>query len=226
MVMNVSTGAGSASAGVAGAARQSATNAVSSALETPKQIQDRFLTLLVAQLQNQDPLSPVDNTQITQQMSQISMVQGIANLNSTMTALLAAQSSQAAGLIGRTVLSSGDSLSLAGGQAVGAARLAGAAGAVQVEVLGPGGAVLDTIQLGARPAGDVAFAWDGSDAQGNPLPDGQYTFRVRASTGSVAVSAETFAAALVNGVTLGGNGPLLDLANGGQIGLAAVKKIL
>ncbi|MBU3693776.1 MAG: flagellar hook assembly protein FlgD [Rhodocyclaceae bacterium] len=223
MVMNVSTAPATPAAG---AAARSSNSAIANALETPQQIQDRFLTLLIAQLQNQDPLSPMDNTQITQQMSQLSMVQGIANLNSSMNALLASQTSQAAGLIGHTVLLAGNGLSLAGGQALGAARLAGTATQVQVDVLSAGGALLDTLELGPRKAGDVAFAWDGKDLQGNPLPDGSYTYRVRATAGGVAVPAETYSAAQVTSITLGGSGPLLDLGNGSQVALTAIKKIL
>lgn len=215
MVMNVSTATGS-----------TPSTKPANSLDTPQEIQDRFLKLLVAQLQNQDPLSPVDNTQITQQMSQISMVQGISNLNTTMNALLASQSSQAAGLIGHAVLLSGKDLRLAGGQAVGAASLAGAATDVQVDVLGAAGTVVDTLALGPRPAGDLSFAWDGKDAQGNAMPDGAYTFKVRATSGAVAVSSNSFSVAQVNGVTLSSTGPLLDLSNGSSVALSAIKKIL
>ena len=105
-------------------------------LDTPKEIQDRFLTLLIAQLQNQDPLSPMDNAQITQQMAQISTVQGISTLNDTMTQLLSVQGSQAAQFIGRGVTIDGSNLNLSTGVANGSALLAGNANEVQVEILG------------------------------------------------------------------------------------------
>ena len=226
MVMNVGTTAATLPTKTTGSASSSTTSAAANALETPQQIQDRFLTLLLAQLQNQDPLSPVDNAAITQQMSQISMVQGIANLNSSMTALLASQSSQAAGLIGHTVLTSGNGLDLSGGAAYGAAKLAGAATDVQIDVLGPSGSVVDTLALGQHGAGDLSFAWDGKNSQGTPLPDGSYTFKVRATAGGAAVSADTFAAGRVTGVTLSSTGPMLDLNSGRQVALTAVKQIL
>jgi flagellar basal-body rod modification protein FlgD len=201
-------------------------SAVANAVETPKEIEDRFLKLLIAQLKNQDPLSPIDNSQITQQMSQISMVQGISNLNSSMQALVASQSTQAAGLIGHVVLLGGNGISLAGGQAAGAAKLSAAASAVQVDILSAGGSVVDTLDLGARPAGDLSFAWDGTGTDGSPLPEGPYTFRVRATSGSLAIAADTYTAAQVNSVSLSSTGPMLDLSNGSQVALAAVKKIL
>jgi flagellar basal-body rod modification protein FlgD len=163
MVMSVSNTAATAATG----------GTSSGGLDTPQEIQDRFLKLLISQLQNQDPLSPMDNTEVTQQMSQISMVQGISSLNSSMQAMLASQSSQAAGLIGRAVPLSGNSIVLADGQAVGAAKLSAAAATVKVEILGSGGSVVDTLELGSRPSGDLNFAWDGKDNQGNTLPDWQ-----------------------------------------------------
>src|SRR5512143_848552 len=74
--------------------------------------QNRFLSLLVAQMKNQDPLNPLDNAQVTSQMAQLSTVQGIENMNSKLAALAASlgtnQTAQAAGLIGRDVLVPGD----------------------------------------------------------------------------------------------------------------------
>src|SRR3569832_1271514 len=70
--------------------------------------QNRFLSLLVAQMKNQDPLNPLDNTQVTNQMAQLSSVQGIENMNSSLQTKTANQrtnqKTQAASLIGRTVL--------------------------------------------------------------------------------------------------------------------------
>lgn len=216
MVMSVSNTA------PANAADASFTNG----LDTPKQIQDRFLKLLIAQLQNQDPLSPTDNSQVTQQMSQISMVQGISTLNSSMQSLVAAQSTQAAGLIDRDVLLGGNGINLAGGQAIGAAKLAAAATSVKVEILGAGGGVVRTLELGSRPAGELGFAWDGKDGDGNSLPDASYSFRVVAKNGTADVATETYTQARVLSVSLGTTGPLLDLSNGSQVALTAVKKIL
>jgi len=227
MVMSVgNASATTANTKAATTASGTGSSSISSGLDTPQQIQDRFLKLLIAQLQNQDPLSPTDNSQITQQMSQISMVQGISNLNGSMQSLVASQSTQAAGLIGRSVLLSGNSIALTDGQGAGAVKLAAAAGSVKVEILGAGGSVARTLDLGARPAGDLPFAWDGKDASGNALPNGPYTFRVVATSGTARVAAETFTLAGVNSVSLGTTGPLLDLSNGSQVALTAVKKIL
>src|SRR5699024_5328398 len=78
--------------------------------------QDRFLTLLVTQLRNQDPLSPIDNAQVTSQTAQLSTVNGIKQLNNTLLALSGqmdiSQSMQAANLIGKSTLVPGTKVSL------------------------------------------------------------------------------------------------------------------
>src|SRR5262245_54146433 len=92
---------------------------------------DRFLTMLVAQLKNQDPLNPLDNAQVTTQMAQISTVEGVNRLNSTLEQLAgafgAAQPLQATSMVGRQVLVQGGALALGAEGARGGYALAGAA---------------------------------------------------------------------------------------------------
>ena len=210
------------------AAAQAATARTSTAavkLDTPQQIQDRFLTLLIAQLQNQDPLSPMDNAQITQQMAQISTVQGISALNDTMGQLLATQGSQAAQLIGRGVTLDGSGLRLSGGVASGSMLLDGAANQVTVEVLGASGLPVRTMNLGSQPSGLVSFQWDGKSDAGVPLADGDYSYRVAAKAGTFDIGVETFTAARVLSVSLAATGATLLLDNGQEVPVSSVKRI-
>src|SRR5688572_18744464 len=142
-------------------------------------IQDRFLTLLVTQLKNQDPLSPMDNAQITSQLSQISTVSGIDKLNETVsglaTALAASQTMTSVSMIGRQVLSPGSSLTLADKRAAAALELAGPADRVSVSVLGPAGDVVRRLELGPSGAGLRSFTWDGATDDGRQAKDGAYT---------------------------------------------------
>ncbi|MEO6660005.1 MAG: flagellar hook capping FlgD N-terminal domain-containing protein [Burkholderiaceae bacterium] len=98
--------------------------------------QDRFLKLLVTQLQNQDPLSPMDNAELTSQIAQINTVSGIATLNTSVQALssrfLQMQTLQGASLIGKNVIVPGKQLDIASGVAQGGFELASAADAVKV----------------------------------------------------------------------------------------------
>ena len=145
---------------------------------------DRFLKLLVTQLQNQDPLNPMDNAQVTSQMAQISTVSGIDKLNATMGAfngqMLQMQSLQGAALVGRAVTLEGTRLDIADGIGVGGFALGSAADAVQVEILDGAGRTVQTLQLGAAGEGRHGFAWDA----GNVAADAGYRFRVTATAGA------------------------------------------
>jgi len=210
------------------AAAQAATRRTGTAqakLDTPQEIQDRFLTLLIAQMQNQDPLSPMDNAQITQQMAQISTVQGISALNDTMGQLLAIQGSQAAQLIGRGVTLSGADLRLAGGMASGSMLLDGDANDVKVEIIGAAGLPVRTLNLGPQAGGLVPFRWDGNNDSGAPMPDGDYTYKVTAKAGTFDIGVETFTAAQVLSVSLNASGPTLLLDNGEEVPVGSVKRI-
>jgi flagellar basal-body rod modification protein FlgD len=117
---------------------------------------DRFLKLLVTQMQNQDPLNPMDNAQVTSQMAQINTVSGIEKLNETISSMIGQftqmQALQGAALVGRNVLVEGDDLEVTDGQATAAFELAGPADKVKVEVLSAAGRVIDTLDLGAGTA--------------------------------------------------------------------------
>ena len=103
--------------------------------------QDRFLKLLVTQLKNQDPLSPMDNAELTSQIAQINTVSGIATLNTSVQSLssqfLQMQSLQGAALVGKDVIVPGNKLDIAAGTGQGGFELTSAADAVKVEVLSP-----------------------------------------------------------------------------------------
>jgi flagellar basal-body rod modification protein FlgD len=195
-------------------------------------LQNTFLTLLVTQLQNQDPLNPTDNAQITSQMAQISTVDGINQLNASLQAMAtsfsASQSLQATSLIGQTVLVPGSSLQLKSGTAVGGVNLPQAADSVVVSVLDSSGQTVDTVDLGAQAAGVLGFQWDGSTNSGTTATDGNYTFSVKASQGGKAIDAAALAAGVVGGVTPGAAGaaPMLQVNGVGQVALSAVAQIM
>ncbi len=164
--------------------------AVSDGATTAKEASERFLKLLVTQLQNQDPMNPVDNAQMTSQMAQISTVSGIEKLNTTVERLngqfVQMQAVQGAGLVGKDVLIQGDRMSVVDGTAVASFELASPASRVKVEVLSPAGRLVDTINLATTGAGRHDVAW----AAGQDLPDvASYRFRITAMTGSTPMDA-------------------------------------
>jgi flagellar basal-body rod modification protein FlgD len=180
---------------------------------------DRFLKLLVTQLQNQDPLNPMDNAQITTQMAQINTVTGIENLNTSILNLQAQfiqmQALQGAGLVGHDVTVEGNRLTLGeDGVAQAGFSLAGSADSVKVDILDGAGHVVETLDLGALEGGRHGFDWDAGDLDSL---DG-YSFRVTAQLGAAAVTATPLMLDRVRSVGLdAGEGLVLDLERSGQV---------
>lgn len=151
-----------------------ATPPAKTALSDANASQDRFLKLLIAQLNNQDPMNPMDNAQMTSQMAQINTVTGIQQLNETMKSMggkfASMQALQSASLIGHDVLLEGNTLSINAGKARGAIDLPADATSVKIDILSPGGQVVDTLNLGSMAAGRRSFEWDASayTESGNP----------------------------------------------------------
>src|SRR5690348_4104524 len=159
----------------------------SAAKPAEEDLQDRFLKLLVTQMKNQDPLNPLDNAQVTSQLAQISTVNGIEKLNTTIQAMAssfaAGQSLQAAGMIGKDVLVPASALSLAGGNALFGVDLKQPADQVKVSIYDASGRQVRTMDLGAQAAGSLALAWDGKGSDGAQAADGDYRVSVSAVHG-------------------------------------------
>ncbi len=184
---------------------------------------DRFLKLLVAQMQNQDPLAPMDNAQVTSQMAQINTVTGIEKLNGTVQGLsgqfMQMQALQGAALVGRDVVVPGNKMDMDNGVGVGGFELNSAADNVRVEVLGPGGHVIDTLDLGAQTAGMHSFEWNaGTNASATGV-----TFRLSATSGSVKLEATALMRDRVQAVNTSGDSLQLELQNAGSVAYALVK---
>ena len=171
--------------------------------------QDRFLKLLVAQLNNQDPMNPMDNAQMTSQMAQINTVTGIQQLNETMKSIgmqfNSMQVLQGASLIGHDVLVNGSTLAVDAGAAKGAIDLPSNADKVSVQILSPGGQLLDTLNLGAMTAGRHDFQWDAANYTGSGSP----TFKVTATNGTQAVSATSLVRDTI--VSIGNTGTAMSV---------------
>ncbi|HZQ62046.1 MAG TPA: flagellar hook assembly protein FlgD [Casimicrobiaceae bacterium] len=190
---------------------------------------DRFLTLLVTQLKNQDPLNPLDNAQITSQLAQLSTVSGINQLNTTLSQLSASMDAkqylQAASLVGHSVVADGNAMTLADKKATGAFELGDDADRVTVQVKDPSGQIVRTIDLGAQSAGVVTFDWDGANDSGAAMNDGKYTLAVSASSSGKTVTATPLAVGEVKGLIPGANGGTLNVDGVGRVDLSSVRQI-
>jgi flagellar basal-body rod modification protein FlgD len=198
---------------------------------------NKFLTLLVTQLQNQDPMNPLDNAQLTSQLAQLSTVTGVNKLNTTLetlkTSYQQAESMQAANIIGHGVLTAGKDINLSKSAALLGVDLATPADSVKVIIYNSAGKEVHSIDLGPQDAGTLPLGWNGStadlDADGKNivLADGAYTFSVEATRGGAKL---TDAAALMFGsvasVSTGAGGVKLNVPGVGSITMADVKQIL
>jgi flagellar basal-body rod modification protein FlgD len=184
---------------------------------------DRFLKLLVTQMQNQDPLNPMDNAQVTSQMAQINTVEGITTLNQTVqglnTQFVQLQALQGASLVGRSVLLQGSQLSIANGQGQGSFDLSGPADHVQAQILSPSGAVVDTVDLGAQSSGRHDFSWP----SGSIDPNAGLTFKIVAKSGAADVPATPLMRDTVDSVSIDGDQLSLLLARSGDVPYSQVK---
>jgi len=211
--------------GSAGASTQTSGSGSASADEG----EDRFLKLLVAQMNNQDPLSPMDNAQVTSQLAQINTVKGIDKLNATVQKLLEQYqggAADAASLVGRRVLVEGDRMQVQDGVAAKAGfQLESPADSVRIEVLDAKGKVLDSSVRNTVPAGLNVLEWNGTQA-GTRLPAGDYSLRITASSGKTAVSATPLTAASVNAVVPGPAGNTLNLGGLGSRTMADIRGYL
>ncbi len=186
---------------------------------------DRFLKLLVAQMQNQDPMNPLDNAQITSQMAQIQSVTGIEKLNSTVEGLtsqfMQMQAVQGASLVGRDVVIEGNRLTSSDvGLVQGGFELASPADSVQIEILNGAGIVLDTIPLGAQGSGRHGFEWVPKEGVDPNLAD---RFRIVAKAGTVDVGSTALMRDHVDAVMTGGNKLTLELRYSGSVPYGQIK---
>ncbi len=194
--------------------------------------QDEFLKLMTAQLQNQNPLKPMENGQFLSQLAQFGTVNGIQDLQKSVDTLASSlqsnQALQASTMVGRKVLVESTSVTLQGGQpASGIIDLPAASGEVSLNITDASGRLLRNIPLGAQQGGQLAFTWDGLDDAGNTLPDGSYQITAEASIDDENTALTTLVEARVESVSLNrdGTGTTLNLAGLGPVLMDNVREV-
>jgi flagellar basal-body rod modification protein FlgD len=194
--------------------------------------QDDFLKLMTTQLQNQDPMKPMDNNTFLAQIAQFSTVQGIGDLNKNFSALSSSlvsnQALQATSLVGHKVLApTGVAALKQGGSIQGSVDLPAASGDVVVSVRDQSGQVVRRLNLGSQAAGAVDFKWDGRKNDGTYAAPGSYFLSTEASVNGKFEAVDTLLASDVRSVTLSSSGGLLlDLDGVGALDFSEVRKIL
>lgn len=195
--------------------------------------EDAFMKLLLAQLQNQDPMDPMDNGQFMSQLAQFEAVSGISELNTSFenfsTSFQSNQALQASSLVGRWVLVASPQATLwpdAG--MVGGVSLPASSEQVLLSVKNSAGQTIHQIDLGAQSSGMVNFKWDGVGSDGQRVADGTYTIEALASINGEYESLQTYVASPVESVTLnqGGSGMTLNVYDVGSVKLSEVEEVM
>lgn len=193
---------------------------------------NEFLELLVAQLNNQNPLEPQSNGDFIAQLAQFSTVEGVEKLNGSMQTILSgyqsSQALQASSLVGRKVIVPTDKAVVDTAETFKASLvLPQSSSNVYVNVYAADGALATRVNLGAQQAGNVSFMWDGKNSDGETMQPGTYKFEAQASYDGETQGLYTLLPANVDSVTLGhgNNELLLNLAGLGSVPLSQVQII-
>lgn len=167
--------------------------------------QTTFLKLLTTQMQQQDPFNPVDQTQMVAQMAQFSATAGIAEMNQSMKQMAAdiaaSRLGDASGWIGRAALVRSDiATPFSDGSYAGTITFPTDVTNATVSLVDANGQTVYSNTLGAQAAGELAFSWNGKDAEGNVVANGPLQVKVGAVDANGTVAAETATWTLVNAV--------------------------
>ncbi|MEO7207377.1 MAG: flagellar hook capping FlgD N-terminal domain-containing protein [Steroidobacteraceae bacterium] len=191
-----------------------------------------FLTLMLAQLKNQDPTSPVDSHTFLSQLAQLSEVQGITSLNTSFSALSSSLSSsqalQASSLLGHQALVNSSTSNLTAGATVtGAVNVPQTTSQVVLNISDASGALVSQINLGAQSAGLTSFSWNGTTNSGSQAPTGTYTLTAQYAGAASGTAATTLVNGTVESVSMGAGstGLTLNVAGIGSVPFSSVQQI-
>ena len=197
---------GASAAASTGSAAQDAQKSLSANFDT-------FLTLLTTQLKNQDPLSPMDSNQFTQQLVEFSQVEQQIHSNQNLESLIsltkANSATTAVSYLGKSLTLTDGTAPLMNGQAKWAYSLDNDSSTTKLVITDARGKIVYA-GTGETTSGMHAFTWDGKDNSGNTLPDGVYTLKVAAQTADgSSVGTRVASQGTVTEVDLTGTEPLL-----------------
>ena len=185
---------------------------------------DAFMKMLIAQLQNQDPLNPMDGTQFAAQLAQFSSVEQLSNVNTNLTNMMsslnASSNAQMANLVGTTVTAQGNTTQVSNSTGTLTYNLSGATQKATINIYNASGTKIKTLTVGNQNAGINTLQWDASG-----LSDGAYTFDVAATDkNNLAVAATAMVTGMVTGINYKNSTPYLTV-NGQDIAFSNVTSV-
>jgi flagellar basal-body rod modification protein FlgD len=195
--------------------------------------QSDFMELMLAQMNNQNPLDPMENGEFLTQIAQFNTASGIEELNNSFSLLAgslnSSQALQASTLVGRSVLVPGNSGMLeTTGTLDGVIDMPSSTTSLRLNVYDGGGQLVRSVDMGQRSAGETAFSWDGNSDSGVRMPAGTYNLSAEAVIDGEVQAVNTLMGARVESVTLGQGGeePTLNLSGMGSIAFSQVRQIM
>ena len=181
-----------------------------------------FLKMLTVQLQNQDPMNPMDNAAMTSQLAQLNQVDGINKLNTSVNSLVAQMQSanfmNLSSSVGKTALASGSQVYFSG-HAVGmAAKLDAPAASLKAVIRDSNSQIVNQFDFGATPSGTTDFIWDGGDDAGKQVMAGMYTLELTATDDQGRTTSPTsYVGAMVTSIGQEGSDMKVGLSDGRNI---------
>lgn len=225
-----SIGAYATQTATAAAAPAASGSGTTSGIAAPQLSENDFLTLLVAQMKEQDPTQPTDPTKFVSQLATFSEVSGMDNMQTSMSnlsgSMLASQVASGSSLVGRQILAATPIAALtSGGTVTGAVSAPANATSLQVQVTDANGNVVSTFSAPAS-GGSSTFTWNGLTSSGAPAPSGLYAFSVKANGGGSSTPIMPMFASTVTSVSLNPSTQALTLnTNTGSIPLSSVIQV-
>ena len=194
--------------------------------------ENTFMNLMVKELQNQNPLDPMSNTDYISELAQFNSMNQLTSMNSTLQSLVSLQNQATLGsavnMVGQSVQASGNAFGFSSGATANLNySLPQNAGSVSMDIYNSSGNLVYNTNLGAQSAGSQSFTWDGTENGGQTAPNGNYTFSVGATgSGGTAITPSTFTQATVTGLSTSSTGAVqLELSNGSTVPLSSVTNV-
>ena len=194
--------------------------------------QDEFLSLLIAQLEHQDPLNPMEDKEFTAQMASFSSLEQLTNINEGIGTLNDNAQRQellsAVSFMGKQVRAEGNSIGINNGEVSTLYyQLTETITDGAINIYDSYGNLVRTVDLGSKQLGEYEYQWDGTDYNGEPLPDGlYYAYMYGDGVNGQAVQIYTDVSGEVAGVQQYGSSMYLRLTDGRVVNFTDIREIV